>query len=52
MKVIEVTDSLTIPEMIEEVMFTWCWGQLEHGEWNYRYTRRGGKRGNVQSASI
>ena len=35
MKVVEVTDSLAIPEVIEEVVFTWCWGQLEHGEGNY-----------------
>ena len=33
-EVVEVTDALPLSEMVEEISFSWCRGQLEHRQWN------------------
>ena len=45
-EVIEVTDTLSLAEMVEEVCVSWCWRQLEHGHGNCQ----GGGRMNVSQS--
>ena len=45
LEVIEVTDALSVPEVVEKVLLAWSRGQLQHGEGNWGREREGWREG-------